>query len=370
MKKRIRGASGLLLALVVAAGAAPAVSQAFELNGFGDVTFTNAEASNSGESNNGFALGQLDFYVAEQIGDRIDVLTEFVVESPGEGFVVDLERLQIGYAFNNSNKVRAGRFHNLIGYWNTAYHHGAQLQTTIGRPFFLEFEDENGVLPVHMVGLWYDGHFETSAGRVGVGVMFGNGASITGDGSGPPVELNPDSAGDADNDKAVSARISFNPSSVRGLGVGVSGQMGKVNIVGVGGGVPNDQIDQTIWAVDLEYLAHNAELLAEYYAWSNDSQTNGMTEDSSAYYVQLGYTLAEQVTPYARYESLDATSEPYFDAVGMTPVGTDRTKAIATVGVRYDLNYRSALKAEWRAIDDSDVDGSYNELGVQWSFSF
>jgi len=368
MKKRIWRAGLVVWALLIGVAASPATSRAFELNGFGDVTFTNAERYLGTSANNGFALGQFDLYVAEQISDRLDVLAEFVIESPGAGFVVDLERLQIGYAFNNNNKIRAGRFHNVIGYWNTAYHHGAQLQTTVGRPFFLEFEDENGVLPVHMVGLWYDGRYDSKAGRVALSVMFGNGASITGDGAAPPVELNPDSAGDADNDKAVSARVAFNPSAVRGLGVGVSGQMGKVNIMTVSG-ITDDTIDQTIWSADLEYLANNVELLAEYYAWNNDSKANNKSYDSSAYYVQLGYMVIDQVMPYARYETLDATSDPYFDAVGMT-AGANRTKSIATFGVRYDINYRSALKLEVRAIDDPDMNGAYNEEAVQWSFSF
>lgn len=366
MKKRIWRADALLLALFLATGGVPAVAQAFELNGFGDVTFTNVEENSSDPDNNGFALGQLDFYVAEQVSDRLDVLAEFVIESPGEGFVVDLERLQIGYALGNSHKLRAGRFHNLLGYWNLAFHHGAQLQTTIGRPFFLEFEDDNGILPVHMVGLWWDSKLNTGAGRVDLGVMAGNGASITGDGTGPSVELNPDSGGDSDNDKAVSARLAFRPAAVRGLGVGVSGQIGTVNIVNVGGIVPDDEVDQIIWVVDAEYLANNVEALLEYYAWDHDF--TGGTSSSSAYYVQLGYLVGGMWTPYVRFESLDAEADPYFNAVGMT-AGSDRQKEIATVGVRYDLNYRSALKAEWRAIDD-DVDGSFNEAAVQWSFSF
>jgi hypothetical protein len=366
MKRRIWRADVLLLALTIGMGGLPSASQAFELNGFGDVTFTNKEADTNNGDNNGFALGQLDFYVAEQVSDRLDVLAEFVIESPGEGFVVDLERLQIGYAFNNNHKLRAGRFHNLLGYWNLAFHHGAQLQTTVGRPFFLEFEDENGVVPVHMVGVWWDSKLNTGAGRVDLGVMFGNGASITGDGSGPPVELNPDSGGDSDNDKAVSARIAFSPAAVRGLSGGVSGQFGTINIVGVGGSVTDDQVDQIIWVIDLEYLANNIEALGEYYAWDHDF--TGGTSSSSAYYVQLGYLVNGVWTPYIRYESLDAENDPYFDAVGMT-TGTDRQKNIALIGVRYDLNYRSALKAEWRAIDD-DYDGSFNEGAVQWSFSF
>jgi len=370
-----------LLAWVGCLATAPGTARAFELNGFGDITYTDTEAHDGVGSNNGAALGQLAFYLAEQLSDHLDVLAEYVIESPGEGFVVDLERLQVGYAFNNNHKIRAGRFHNLLGYWNLAYHHGAHLQTTIGRPFFLEFEDENGVIPVHMVGLWWDSRFNTSAGRVTLGVMAGNGASINGDnvahtdGTVNTTELNPDSAGDHDNDKAVSARVAFNPTAVPGLGVGVSGQFGKVNITGIdtdanGAVNPADHLDQVLWVLDLEYIADAVEVLAEYYAWMNDSEQVASFDDSSAYYVQAGYQFAHKVTPYARYESLDAkASDPYFIAVGMTVPGLDRQKNITTVGVRYDIHYRAALKFELRAVDD-DLDGSYNEAGVQWSFSF
>jgi len=369
-----------LLAWLAVLATAPG-ARAFELNGFGDITATDSEANNNAPSNNGVALGQLAFYLAEQLSDHLDVLAEYVIESPGEGFVVDLERLQVGYAFNNNHKLRAGRFHNLLGYWNLAYHHGAHLQTTIGRPFFLEFEDENGVIPVHMVGLWWDSRLNTSAGRVSLGVMAGNGASINGDptavavGTVNTTELNPDSAGDSDNDKAVSARLAFNPAAVPGLGIGISGQFGTVNITNIdtdADGTVNaaDQVDQTIAVLDLEYITDALEVLGEYYAWMNDSSQVASFDDSSAYYVQAGYQFAHKVTPYARYESLEAkANDPYFIAVGMTMPGLDRQKNITTVGVRYDLHYRAALKFEVRAVDD-DMDGSYNEAGVQWSFSF
>ncbi|MDH5526705.1 MAG: hypothetical protein OEY97_05290 [Nitrospirota bacterium] len=361
-------------ALLAAALAFPGAAAAFELNGFGDVVYSSTEEG--GTSNNGFALGQLDLYVAEEIDDRIDVLTEFVIESPGEGFVVDLERLQIGYAVGDNHHLRAGRFHNLIGYWNLAYHHGAQLHTPVGRPFFLEFEDENGVVPVHAVGLWWDSRFDTGAGRIDLGVMFGNGASLAADLSGGQTgELNPDSAGDADNDKAVSWQLRYHPAALSGLAVGFSGQVGTIHIMDTNPTpTMNDHIDQTLLAGDLTFRGDRLEVLAEYYAWSNESMMTGLTYDgSTGYYVQAGYRFGDGFTPYARYTMLDAEADPLFNAVGMTWDGTttaaNRQKSVAVAGFRYDLNYRSALKLEYRAVDD-DVDGSYNEGAVQWSFAF
>lgn len=359
--------AGLCLALSV-----PGLANAFEFNGFADVTYTSTDRTMSSGSNNGFGLGQLDFYVSQQIAPRLDVLSELVVESPGEGFVVDLERLQIGYAISNTQRLRAGRFHNLLGYWNTAYHHGAQLHTSVGRPFFLEFEDENGIVPVHMVGLWWSGRFDTGLGRLKTGLMFGNGASISADLTGGEIaELNPNSAGDADNDKAVSWNLSFGPAAVSGLEVGFSGQIGKVNIEDTNL-VPtlNDEIDQFLWAADLVYITSKVEFLSEYFAWSHDSTAlSTKFNDSDAYYAQLGIRVSDNVTPYVRYESLDANSDPYFDAVGMTVPGVDRHKSVTVLGVRRDMTLRSALKAEYRAVDD-DYEGTYNEAAVQWSFAF
>jgi hypothetical protein len=124
------------------------------LHGFGDVQYYQFLNSDDTDEHGAFALGQLDLYMAESIGSRLDVLTELVIESPdGAEFVVDLERIQIGYVASDAFKLSAGRFHSPIGYWNTAYHHGSFLQTTIERPLFLRFEDGGGVLPVHSIGV-------------------------------------------------------------------------------------------------------------------------------------------------------------------------------------------------------------------------
>jgi hypothetical protein len=380
MKKMSLRFGAPLFAVMLMMAGAPGLSQAFTLNGFSDVTYTTTENDGNGQSNNGFNLGQLDFYVAEQISDRIDVLAEFVIESPGDGFVIDLERLQVGYALNNTNKVRAGRFHNLLGYWNLAFHHGAHLSTSIGRPFFLEFEDDNGVIPTHMVGLWWASRVDTGAGRIDFGLMAGNGASLTGDGSGDSVELNPDSGGDQDNEKAVSANLTFRPKAVRGLEVGISGQFGTIIVGNDGssgttiqpGGVTVTEIEQTLYGVHAAYQANNLELLAEYYAWNHDTTPAMTFDDSDAFYVQAGYLVGGNTTPYVRYESLDvAANDPYFQAVGMTDAaGTARTKTVTVVGVRYDLNYRSALKVEIRSIDDDYATDTFNEGAVQWTFAF
>ncbi|MFQ5508700.1 MAG: hypothetical protein ACE5FN_05090 [Leptospirillia bacterium] len=353
----------------------PGNSHGLELNGFGDVVFSATEMSDSGDDNNGFALGQLDLYMAEQVSDRIDVLAELVIESASGAFVIDLERLQIGYALDNNRKLRVGRFHNLLGYWNLAYHHGSQLQTSIERPFFLEFEDDGGVIPVHMVGTWWASRHHTPLGRTDVGIMFGNGASLSADLTANEVaELNPDSGGDSDNDKAVSANISLMPAKVGGLTVGASAHFGTINIVDTGGGALNDELDQFIWGLDVVYARSGTEVLAEYYAWHHDTTSTPTSHNNTtAWYTQVSHAVTEMLTPYLRYALLDAEADPYFNAIGFTRnasgVVANREKSVVIAGVRYDLNYRSSLKAEYRSVDDDRL-GTYIEGAAQWAFSF
>lgn len=341
------------------------VCHALDLSGFADITYRSSDPGG-----NGFELGQFDLFATEQVGDHINVLAEIVLESPSGTWETDVERMQIGYAFDNHHTVRAGRFHNLLGYWNLAYHHGAQLHTSIGRPFFLEFEDEGGVLPTHMVGLWWSSRLHTAAGKLNAGLMVGNGSSITADLSGGNTgELDPNNQGDSDNDKAVSAHITLKPAALEGLEVGVFGHKGMVTISDTPPGGPPvsvEKVDQLIWGAAAAYHGMHAELLAECYVWDHETQSTGADTTSNANYVQFGYTFDGRVTPYARYEYLKAKSDPYFTALGADTNGADE---VMLGGLRLNLHYRSALKLEYRTTD-RNTGGRVDEVAAQWSASF
>ncbi len=78
----------------------------------------------------------------------------------------ELERLQVGMRFGDG-KVWLGRFHNPIGYWNTQFHHGAYLQNSASRPAIVEYEDDDGVLPMHLTGLLIEGIKENNGHGLG-----------------------------------------------------------------------------------------------------------------------------------------------------------------------------------------------------------
>ncbi len=68
----------------------------------------------------------------------------------------DIERIQLGWTIGDG-KVWFGRFHNPVGYWNTQFHHGSYLETSISRPSIVDFEDDDGILPMHLTGLLVEG---------------------------------------------------------------------------------------------------------------------------------------------------------------------------------------------------------------------
>ena len=135
------------------------------IRAFIDVGYARDKPDRTGRRG-GFGLGSVNLYMTPAIGERIKSIVELVFEQDEQGaLMVDLERVQIGFTFSDAFTLWAGRFHTPFGYWNTAFHHGAQLQTSVLRPRFLAFEDQGGILPSHSVGLLGSGALALAGDR-------------------------------------------------------------------------------------------------------------------------------------------------------------------------------------------------------------
>jgi hypothetical protein len=354
---------GLLsFGLALLALLAPRSSPAFELHGFADVSYNHDihDDAEPQENNGAFEIGPVDLYVAESLGPRLDVLTEIAIESG----IVDLERLQVGYLVSDALKVSVGRFHSSLGYWNTAYHHGAYLHTAIQRPFFLHFEDEGGILPVHTVGLMLSGRRFSGAGELSYSALVGNGSSIIDEGTPPtPVPvLDPNNEMDPNKNKAIGLRTAFAPARLRGWTVGASAYNSRVLTEGTT--LTALDVTQTTLGADLTFLDGPSELIAEYFLVRDKDELGTTTATNHLYYVQLSRQFAERVTPYARHEqmSLDE-ADPYMSGLGAIDT------RIETAGVRFRVGDQSVVKLEGRFITDDGLD-SHQEYGAQWAFTF
>lgn len=295
----------------------------------------------------GFTAGSLDIYLAPQIGERVRSLVEMVIEANPEGTVFELERIQLGYTVNDAMTIWAGRFHTPLGMWNTAYHHGAQLQPSASRPSIIEFEDRGGLLPAHVVGLWATGKSRLGSGRVGYDVYVANGPSIR------ERKVDPGLFTDRNANKMVgfNASYQFNQ-NLDGLTLGVHGFN-----VAVGEYSLDDSLRGTTRVraagAYFGYDSRDWDLVGEYYAFRNRDYGGGPTRRSSAGFVQLGRTI-DAWTPYVRFErtALDA-QDNYFRSLQWA-----RPYRHVVAGVNYALDARSSLKLELR----STRDGAYNLL--------
>ncbi|MBI5406934.1 MAG: hypothetical protein HZA18_04480 [Nitrospirae bacterium] len=353
MKKRVMGGLILLISILLLNGQS---SHAFELNGFTDVSFNKSTKDRVGESRNGnFAFGTLDLYLAQTMDD-IDILVELVVE---EGDVLDLERVSLGYTFSDALRLRIGRFHTPLGFWNTAYHHGVQLQPTIERPEFLKFEDEGGILPVHVVGVYASGKVGTPVGVLEYGAMLGNGPKITNEG-GRNV-LDPNNISDNNPGKAIAFNAALSPAAVGGLKVGVSGHIAEVRSDSAV--LTPVEVDQTILSADVVYTIANVDIAGEYFSIKDKDPSTDKDYTNSAYYGLITYTYKEKWIPYLMYENKAIKeADPYLISLGS--LDTEET----TAGLRYNINYRSSLKGEYRKITDGGVE--WNEYAAQWALAF
>lgn len=284
----------------------------------------------------GFSIGTMDLYLTPQFGDRVKSLVEIAFEyEEGGGGEVDLERMQLGYTVSDALTLWAGRFHTPFGLWNTSFHHGANLQTSLSRPRFVEFEDKGGIIPAHSVGIWASGKSRLGPGRIAYDGYLSNGPRIR------DRRLNFNAFTDDNAGKMLGGSLGYEPSgALGGLTVGIHGFGSTVNAYAGSGSVLN----QTKLRMAGGYFGYDAddwEAIGEYYRFANADPATGLTSRSSAWFVHVGRVFGT-LTPYVRYERA-ALSEN--DAYFLSQ-RDGRSYRRAVAGVRYALDGRSSLKME------------------------
>ncbi len=332
------------------------------LHGFMDV---GVGARNNGGPK-GFGLGNVDFYLAPKVNERIKGLIELNFEIDDAGAVApDLERLQIGYVFSDAATLWMGRYHSPLGYWNTAYHHGQQIQTSVTRPKFLEFEDRGGIIPAHSVGLWTTGAMPAAGGKVTYDVFTGNNQKITGVVAGGDGTLDPNLISSSNHRYMAGFNLGYVFSgALDGLKLGTHGYTARID----DDAAPvNNSTRVRVTGGYLVYLENDWEVLGEYYHFNNGDLSGGTgSHASSASYLQAGRTM-ERWTPYARYEkaSLDQTDQ-YF---AQQASGGSYNRSIA--GLRYDIDPKAAIKLEVNHTSFTDrTVSNFSEVRLQWAIRF
>jgi hypothetical protein len=360
-------------------------SNGLQMHGFMDAGFAGNTDNNLAVHPKGFNIGALSFYLTPRFSDQVKALVEPNFEISSDGSLsTDLERMEIGYTFSDAATLWGGRFHTPYGYWNTAFHHGALMQTSILRPRFLAFEDQGGVLPAHMVGLWSTGKIKAEGGKMTYDIFAGNGPRIV---MGPADSAGNQTLGTQD----INLNGDSNKQTMAGFNLGYEFSRSldglRLAIHGLGGDVDDDS-DGTIAAGStklnkttlnavggsLVYLGNDWEIMGENYYFSDKDKSGSTgTHKSRASYLQIGRGF-NKLTPFVRYErtSFDQ-KDNYFN---LQASGQSYTRQ--SLGLRYNLNQKAALKFEWLSSRfKADTAGAsprtadnYSEWHVQYAIGF
>ena len=122
------------------------------------------------------------------------------------------------------------------------------------------------------------------------------------------------------------------------------------------------------------YDNYNVELIAEYYKFSNTNLVsiatpinNDYKAKSSSGFVQLGYML-DKLIPFIRWEETDY--DPKDEFFKNLSNGKNYSKQI--VGVRYELNVNSVIKAEIAQINSRSARSleDSQDVRVQYAIRF
>jgi len=264
-----------------------------------------------------------------------------------------MERLQFGWKFND-RLFWLGRFHNPVGYWNTRYHHGAYLQTSISRPAIAAYEEHGGVLPMHQAGLLAEGMFPSSSQGLGYSFAIATGPEYDGE----LVPWDPLDPSEGDRDASLTANLFQERLSGR------SGMFANYNKI------PSsvhdiDEIEQWVLGGYFDHEFDAWQFHAALYYVSNRLSGHGYNIRDSFFnsYVQVEYRINSDFQLYGRAEgSLGADGDAY---LALFP---QFVESRLLGGLRYDFAGRHALKLELSA-NKRQFD-NYSQLAVQWSAAF
>ena len=329
-----------------------------KIAGFSDLNFG---ASDQPGSKSGFTEGQFILHLNSNLSSKVSFMGEVSLTARTDagtgapaatGFNTELERSIIRFEHNDYLKLSFGRYHTPINYWNTAFHHGQWLQTSVARPEMVQFGGK--FIPVHFVGALLEG--TAAAG----GLNFNYNVGI-GNGRGSVISRGGD-AGDVNGSRAWLVNMFVKPDSLYGLQVGGSAYRDTVTTDG-------RNFREWITSGHIVWNRETPELIAEFANVRHENLTEASPlSNSQAYYIQAGYrlpVLEKRWKPYYRFEYIHIPkSDTLFQSQSVPSL------AGSVAGLRYDLSSFAALKFEYRNQRRAPGQPRINSGFLQTSFTF
>jgi hypothetical protein len=327
------------------------------------VLFLSAEAHHFTSSEPGEELNE-DTPV---IGDVLFALNHERLRMLGEVQISnlehDVERFQVGYEPVANTVVWLGRFHQPGSAWNTEHHHGRYLQTAVTRPSVELWEDEEGVIPQHIVGAMVDSHQPVGDhGGLQLAAGAGYGATITDEGLDPVNLLSPRFGG---RHLSWSGRIGFLPEFVGTSEFGLLFEHNDLPVVNVSTAarLRADSVQQDVYGAFANWNREPWHTTAALYDLQMELSglLGSRRESFLAGYVQVERQLPHQLTLYGREENSSRAGDSSYVLVNHPEFELRRS----TLGVRWDFWRNQALTLEAGHGQTARTNGF--EYRLQWS---
>lgn len=267
---------------------------------------------------------------------RLRVLSELEISEQE----FEIERLQVGWLLAPETTAWLGRFHTPLGYWDTQYHHGSYLQTSITRPGIMVFHGLEAPLPTHTVGLLVEGIRPLENQEIHYQFNLGAGSNLQDQGL-EAVDFLYLNAGS--HNLQVGVRLSYLPDPV------IPNEVGGFAAYTV---IPSThetirEIRQILAGTFGNWEHERLRLIGELYFVSNNLVADGGAASASFvnYNLQAEYALRPNWILYARTEdTLNDENDPYLD------IFPEFIRRRTLAGLCFDLTHNQALKLEWAKV--------------------
>jgi hypothetical protein len=275
----------------------------------------------------------------------------------------DLERFQLGYEAVPNTVIWVGRFHQPASAWNTEHHHGRYLQTAITRPSIELWEDEDGIIPQHITGIYVDSRRPIGEGaglhlaagaRLGVTVQKGGLKELN--------LLDPQTSG---RRLSLSGRVAYLPNYI---GTSEFGLLAAHNNMTVLDPITSrllraTNVEQNIYGVFANWNSDSWTIQSAIYDLQMKLTEVGSARSEAviAGYLQVERQLPKNLTAYTREENSDRADHSLFVTIDHSDFELRR----ATIGLRWDFWRSQALTTE--VAHGQTIGSRHFEYRLQWS---
>jgi hypothetical protein len=323
-----------LLLLLFYGAASPVGAQTPQMswNVFSSAEFVVHESG----SPSAFQIGAVDLFFRGNVTDRIRVVSENVLELDNGTMVFDLERIYVEFEPFNRFRISAGRTHLPLGYYSTAFHHGTLFQLTTHRPRLLRFEDDDGILPAHSVGLGISYAQNVTAGlQLDWTLSIGNGRGAESKEVLTNYDLN--------DFKSIVGRCGLELDSIPGLETGLSFFWDRISSASRGPNTLSEDYDEMIAGLYIAYRDYPWDVILEAYWLQHTGVTTGTHRAIFGGFLQIGYEIIDRLVPYTRFEFVQSGSN--FEYFENNAAANKYSEFVA--GIRYRLASTAVIKLEY-----------------------